>query len=149
MLNVFVSNATPNGYVFVENISSYLIVSFHTLFLTFQLADDRHEVQTGVDDLTSRSYQFVSVELTRQDVESELADSGEYLCYCYAFSTQPDDEGIRSDPAKIRLACKFQIKHVAHLLPLNKRAYVNLSPLDDNLWLHYLAFTICCNNCSI
>lgn len=92
------------------------------------MTDDRHEIQTGVDDLTSRPYQLVSVELTRQDVESD--DFGEYSCHCYAFGTQENDEGIRSDPAKIRLACKFDnaiFKHMAHLSFLHKRIYVNVN----------------------
>lgn len=72
------------------------------------MAEDRHEIQVGTDESTNRPYQLVSVELTKQDVEAELADLGEYSCQCYAFgSGQDEDEGVVSEVAKIRIACEF------------------------------------------
>ncbi|KAI6206916.1 Netrin receptor UNC5 [Aphelenchoides besseyi] len=67
------------------------------------LNDDRHEIRTGVDEPTGRPFHMATVEINRQDVEADLTDVGEFTCQCFA-STNPEDEGVRSEEANVRLA---------------------------------------------
>ncbi|KAI6222467.1 Netrin receptor UNC5 [Aphelenchoides fujianensis] len=67
------------------------------------MADDRHELQTGVDEATGRPFRLATVEITRSDVEADLADVGEFVCQCFATNGE-DDEGVRSEGANIRVA---------------------------------------------
>ncbi|KAL6740688.1 hypothetical protein Aduo_014024 [Ancylostoma duodenale] len=69
------------------------------------LDEARYESVLGTDPGTQLPYMQGSVEITRQEVElgSHLE---EFACQCYA-SGASDSHVVRSDPARIRIACEL------------------------------------------
>lgn len=48
------------------------------------------------------------MEIARQEVEANVADLGDFSCQCYA-SGHLDSQAVRSETAKIRVACEFSL----------------------------------------
>lgn len=72
-----------------------------------QLDDNRHQLQSGVDHATNQPYLRAEVEITRQEVETNVG-LGDFDCRCYATAGSMD-QAIRSEIANVKVACKFCI----------------------------------------
>ncbi|ETN76036.1 hypothetical protein NECAME_03602 [Necator americanus] len=68
------------------------------------LDEARYDSVLGTDPGTQLPYMQGSVEITRQEVELG-AHLEEFACQCYA-SGASDSHVVRSDPARIRIACE-------------------------------------------
>ncbi|KHJ85050.1 hypothetical protein OESDEN_15229 [Oesophagostomum dentatum] len=86
----------------VESRAASLIAGFSD---ATRLDEARYESVLGTDPGTQLPYMQGSVEITRQEVElgSHLE---EFACQCYA-SGASESHVVRSDPARIRIACEF------------------------------------------
>ncbi|VDM61502.1 unnamed protein product [Angiostrongylus costaricensis] len=69
------------------------------------LDESRYESVLGTDPGTQLPYMQGGVEITRQEVELG-SQVDEFSCQCYA-SGASDSHVVRSDPARIRIACKL------------------------------------------
>ncbi|KAH7729376.1 UNC-5 protein [Aphelenchoides avenae] len=67
------------------------------------LDDTRHEIQHGVDANTQLPYLRATVEITRQEVEANVLDLGDFACQCYA-SGASEVQAVRTDTALVRVA---------------------------------------------
>ncbi|VDK44337.1 unnamed protein product [Anisakis simplex] len=69
------------------------------------LEDSRVLKSQGKDPSTQLPYLRGTVEISRQEVDANI-QLGDYTCQCYA-SGDSDSQAVRSDSARIRIACKF------------------------------------------
>lgn len=68
--------------------------------------DSRHKISQGTDPSTRLPYYEAIVEISRQELDTRLSEDGDYTCQCYA-SAEADTQAVRSESAKVHLACKF------------------------------------------
>ncbi|VDM92548.1 unnamed protein product [Onchocerca ochengi] len=65
------------------------------------LDDSRHNVSHGIDSATHLPFYKATVEIDRQELN---VHSGDFTCQCYA-STDSDVQVVRSESARVRIAC--------------------------------------------
>ncbi|KHJ41906.1 hypothetical protein D918_07955 [Trichuris suis] len=74
------------------------------------IPDAQHERREGIDSATGTPFVQTSVLVSRQAVERyRLSRGSDYACECYAFGASTNEMAIqvKSQPATVRVACKF------------------------------------------
>ncbi|CAD5219092.1 unnamed protein product [Bursaphelenchus okinawaensis] len=112
-------NKLMDEIVFVEHPESTYAVRTRPAFLSckalnahtirFQcnskwIPDDKVENQDGIDQTNQKPFKRVTLELSRQDIETALTESEAFTCQCFASRSDDQDVIIRSATAQIRVA---------------------------------------------